>query len=356
LFFREDRMEMDLNRPTSLILRTCKQDGTSYNGFRWPEEGFVKPDGFDGDQHGRGLYGWLHGEGERSYGYGDEPGARWLVVETYGDVICDCGSKAVYPYGWVVHCCYNEQECMGIIRSGRGLQYRLREQRAAEEQAIADEKRRQKEEEQRREEEEEQRREEARRYKALLAQQEEELRQLAQRQEEQRRSALREAEINLAQEAVAERPVEAPREAQKPLYVSESIPLPSARPEPRYEAPAQPRKQRAPEPRYEGMTEGDRIFLAACSVVLGWTLKLLWTMVKLTVRATGKVLLLALRKLVALAKPPAPRVVIIKQQDEAFLQILGQVRELGVTQVKQIAVGDEQPAYWVFKREEQEVV
>jgi hypothetical protein len=338
-------MEMDLDRPTSLILRACDRDGKSNGGaFQWPRSGYVEPDGYDKwDPHNppwyvpedngyfsRGLYGFLNGEGDRTYlpyaARGNN--CAWLVVETYADEVLKCVGKVKFPYAWVVGWYGSESEAMRVIRSGEGLQYQLREQKAAKERAIADEKRRQEEEEEHQAWlDEQQRREEKRQHQIWLA-----------RQEEERR-----------QEAVAEKPVEAPREAQKPLYVAESMPLPSTRSAPVYEAPAQPKRQ---QPTYQGMTEGDKIFLAVCSVVLGWTLKLLWATIKVTMRAAGKVLLVALRKFVALAKPPAPRVVIIKQQDEAFLQLLGAVRELGVTSVKQIAVGNEQPAFWVFEKQE----
>ena len=46
----------------ALILRTCNSDLTSYNGFQWPESGFVEaPDWDKTPQCGNGLHGLLQG-------------------------------------------------------------------------------------------------------------------------------------------------------------------------------------------------------------------------------------------------------------------------------------------------------
>ena len=64
-----------------LVLRNCKSDMTSYNGFKWPETGRVEaPDWDPKPECGNGLHGFLWGEGQGSLLYkGDD--TKWLVLE-----------------------------------------------------------------------------------------------------------------------------------------------------------------------------------------------------------------------------------------------------------------------------------
>jgi hypothetical protein len=47
---------------TALVLRCCRKDMTSKNGFTWPGVGGIAtaPDWKDNKDCGNGLHGWLH--------------------------------------------------------------------------------------------------------------------------------------------------------------------------------------------------------------------------------------------------------------------------------------------------------
>ena len=58
---------------TVLILRVCRKDGSSSRGFKWPTEGVVEaPDWDPRAECGRGLHGWLWGDGDVSVAGGLE--------------------------------------------------------------------------------------------------------------------------------------------------------------------------------------------------------------------------------------------------------------------------------------------
>ena len=70
--------QITLNGDEILVLRNCRDDGSSHNGFVWPESGFVEcPDWVDNEVCGNGLHGLPWGVGSVSYFY-EEP-AKWLV-------------------------------------------------------------------------------------------------------------------------------------------------------------------------------------------------------------------------------------------------------------------------------------
>ena len=81
------------------VLRTCKADGTSYNGFKWPlEEGAVVecPDWKPLAECGNGLHGLLDGEGD--WGLLDwSVEAKALVVEVEAGTIVEIGGKVKFP-------------------------------------------------------------------------------------------------------------------------------------------------------------------------------------------------------------------------------------------------------------------
>ena len=94
--------EIDRTRETVLILRTCKADRTSHNGFQYPESGYVAaPDWEANEKCGNGLHGWLKGEGSADLAY-SEKGRLGQVIETYADHIIDLNGKCKYPFGWVL--------------------------------------------------------------------------------------------------------------------------------------------------------------------------------------------------------------------------------------------------------------
>jgi hypothetical protein len=86
-----------------LVLRTCKKDLTSYNGFKWPASGFVKcPDWNPEPICGYGLHGLLWGEGRATLLDLDDTDAKWLVVEVSKTTIVDLNGKVKFPSGKVV--------------------------------------------------------------------------------------------------------------------------------------------------------------------------------------------------------------------------------------------------------------
>lgn len=93
-----------MSRKSVLVLRSCYPDLTSYNGFVWPESGYVEaPDWDPSPICGGGLHGWLWGEGEGSLGNWEED-AKWLVVKVAASKIVDLGGKVKFPSGEVVFC------------------------------------------------------------------------------------------------------------------------------------------------------------------------------------------------------------------------------------------------------------
>jgi len=83
-----------------LILRTCKADMTSRNGFKWPRSGPVAaPDWNLAPECGNGLHGFLRGEGDGSLADWSSD-AVWLVaeVETYVDL----EGKVKFPAAHVI--------------------------------------------------------------------------------------------------------------------------------------------------------------------------------------------------------------------------------------------------------------
>ena len=72
--------------PKALVLRCCRADMTSKNGFIWPGVGgvAVAEDWKDNKECGSGLHGWLYGHGNHhTTDYWDEADAKWLVVEVF---------------------------------------------------------------------------------------------------------------------------------------------------------------------------------------------------------------------------------------------------------------------------------
>ena len=85
-----------------LILRNCRPDGTSQNGFKWNTEiGAVNtcPDWKDNNECGNGLHGWLDGIGDSgASSYNDSP--LWLVAEV--ETFNNCGGKVKFQSCTVV--------------------------------------------------------------------------------------------------------------------------------------------------------------------------------------------------------------------------------------------------------------
>jgi len=87
-----------------LVLRSCKEDMTSYNKFTWPESGVVTDSKFRPTvKCGYGLHGFLKGEGDGSLAYwNDKP--KWLVLEVEESLIIDLGRKVKFQTCDVIYC------------------------------------------------------------------------------------------------------------------------------------------------------------------------------------------------------------------------------------------------------------
>ena len=88
----------------SYILRTCREDMTSRNGFTWPRKGPVSCDDWDPEPKcGNGLHGLLMGQGDGSV-LDWSSDAIWQVVEVDDSSMVNIGDgKVKFPCGIVVH-------------------------------------------------------------------------------------------------------------------------------------------------------------------------------------------------------------------------------------------------------------
>jgi hypothetical protein len=89
---------------TTFVLRCCRPDMTSHDGFVWPGVGSeaVAPDWRADNECGHGLHGWLHGAGDHGcVSFWDNQDAKWLVVEVGSDSIVMLGGKCKFPRGVV---------------------------------------------------------------------------------------------------------------------------------------------------------------------------------------------------------------------------------------------------------------
>ena len=92
---------------TVLVLRVNNPDMTSHGGFLYPESGVVSaPDWDPKPECGKGLHGWLWGEGN-SFAADDKcslKDAKWLVLKVSSKDVVDLSGKVKFPSGTVVHC------------------------------------------------------------------------------------------------------------------------------------------------------------------------------------------------------------------------------------------------------------
>jgi len=96
-------MSYGLPAGKALCLRTNNEDMTSYNGFRWPDSGYVTaPDWQPTPECGNGLHGLLWGDGDASLLNWDAT-AKWLVVEIDADSAINLDGKVKFPNCVVVH-------------------------------------------------------------------------------------------------------------------------------------------------------------------------------------------------------------------------------------------------------------
>jgi hypothetical protein len=92
---------------TSLVLRVCRADLTSTNGFQWPSkvgEVATAPDWIKNEECGNGLHGWLFGAGGHgSTNYWEAADAKWLVLEVANEDLVMLGGKVKFPSALVRH-------------------------------------------------------------------------------------------------------------------------------------------------------------------------------------------------------------------------------------------------------------
>jgi hypothetical protein len=91
---------------TVLVMRHSAKDGSSRDGFVWPDAGPVECKDWKATKEcGNGLHGWLWGSGDHGVSaFWSQEGARWLVVEVLATDIIDLSGKVKFPRGVVVHC------------------------------------------------------------------------------------------------------------------------------------------------------------------------------------------------------------------------------------------------------------
>ena len=88
-----------------LVLRACKADMSSRNGFIWPTTGPVEcPDWNHTKRCGNGLHGWLHGHGNGQASDYWRADCKWLVVKVKNKHIIDLDDKVKFKKGTVVFC------------------------------------------------------------------------------------------------------------------------------------------------------------------------------------------------------------------------------------------------------------
>jgi len=92
-----------MNSEYDLVLRTCDSDMTSFDGFKWPNEGDVEAPDWDPEpKFGHGLHGLLHGCGNGNLLSGNHD-AKWLVVKILKGTSIDLKGKVKFPKGTVVY-------------------------------------------------------------------------------------------------------------------------------------------------------------------------------------------------------------------------------------------------------------
>ena len=88
-------------KETSLVLRVCRPNYTSLDGFTWPAEIGAEvsaPDWEKTNECGNGLHGWLYGQGDHSgVPYWQEADAKWLVLEVPSAEIIKLDGKCKFP-------------------------------------------------------------------------------------------------------------------------------------------------------------------------------------------------------------------------------------------------------------------
>ena len=107
----------------ALCLRTNNKDMTSYDGFQWPEAGYVAaPDWQPTPECGNGLHGLLWGAGKASLLNWDST-AKWLVVEINADEAINLDGKVKFPHCHVVYVGDRHGAAAFIVGKGKPMPF-----------------------------------------------------------------------------------------------------------------------------------------------------------------------------------------------------------------------------------------
>ena len=89
--------EIKFAKTETLVLRCCRHDFTSRDGFQWKKKGTVTaPDWEHRPYCGHGLHGWKHGEGDHSVWEHDESDV-WMVLAVKTKSIVELDGKVKFP-------------------------------------------------------------------------------------------------------------------------------------------------------------------------------------------------------------------------------------------------------------------
>ena len=80
----------------SLVLRACRADLTSQNGFSWKNKHVKAPDWSSAPKCGGGLHGWLNGQGDPGV-WEHQDDDKWLILAVKKSTVVDLGGKVKFP-------------------------------------------------------------------------------------------------------------------------------------------------------------------------------------------------------------------------------------------------------------------
>jgi hypothetical protein len=103
---------------SNLVMKVVGPDMRSYGGFLWPESGYVEaPDWDPQPTCGRGLHGWLNGQGDYTcQSFTEIDGAKWLILEV--DNFIDLVGKVKFQSCTVVHCGTRQTATNYLLQAG----------------------------------------------------------------------------------------------------------------------------------------------------------------------------------------------------------------------------------------------
>jgi len=79
-----------------LVLRACREDLTSRDGFSWKAKHVKAPDWSPTPSCGQGLHGWLEGQGDPDV-WEHRDSDKWLILAVKKRTVVDLGGKVKFP-------------------------------------------------------------------------------------------------------------------------------------------------------------------------------------------------------------------------------------------------------------------